>query len=87
MSGPPLPPPLTTKFFVQDYVVNTHIPTSSTITQLYDASRVVEKLESRILYYNVSTSVKHIGSPGPKFNSDRERMLYKLGQYSYLSPR
>lgn len=78
--------------FPQDYVVYNNLPPLSTVTQLYDASRVLEKNSARSYYFGVSTLITenanaNINTGKPKFLSDQDRMLYKIGQFSYLSPR
>jgi len=89
MSAPPLPPSVTQNYFIQDAVTYIQLPPPSTITQLYDASRVTSDLQSRSLYLSISTLTNNNipRYPGPKFSSDQDRIKYKVGQFSYLSPR
>ena len=69
----------------QDGVNTINVPLS-TNTQLYDASRIVTKNTSKSYYFNVSTftATNSIKLPGPKFQSNQDRMTYILGQNAYL---
>jgi hypothetical protein len=77
--------PWPTVILSQDFVNINTVPLS-TNTQLYDASRVLTENSGKSYYFSVSTftAKNTVRLPGPKFSCDQDRMLYKLGQNSYL---